>query len=136
MCYSMVFFCKQKTAYEMRISDCSTDVCSSDLQRSNDAARTVDRPRAPSRPGRHVFAPHDIQEQATRMANPKPDARTRFRRSTRDGADGRTPTRMTSDRTPADPADTQQAGGQAELVGLPRVRETVGESAGESADKK
>src|SRR3546814_6959317 len=27
------FFCfKQKTAYEMRISDCSSDVCSSDLQ--------------------------------------------------------------------------------------------------------
>src|SRR3546814_17761593 len=26
------FFCKQKTAYEMRISDWSSDVCSSDLQ--------------------------------------------------------------------------------------------------------
>src|SRR3546814_4189523 len=25
------FFFKQKTAYEMRISDCSSDVCSSDL---------------------------------------------------------------------------------------------------------
>src|SRR3546814_8698518 len=33
--YSIVFvvffFCKQKTAYEMRISDWSSDVCSSDL---------------------------------------------------------------------------------------------------------
>src|SRR3546814_11551950 len=28
---SCVFFCKQKTAYEMRISDWSSDVCSSDL---------------------------------------------------------------------------------------------------------
>src|SRR3546814_5857423 len=28
-----VFFFKQKTAYEMRISDWSTDVCSSDLAR-------------------------------------------------------------------------------------------------------
>src|SRR3546814_16782709 len=28
-CY--FFFCKQKTAYEMRISDWSSDVCSSDL---------------------------------------------------------------------------------------------------------
>src|SRR3546814_14822185 len=28
---SVVFFCKQKTAYEMRISDWSSDVCSSDL---------------------------------------------------------------------------------------------------------
>src|SRR3546814_6479687 len=26
-----VFFCKQKTAYELRISDWSSDVCSSDL---------------------------------------------------------------------------------------------------------
>src|SRR3546814_8048720 len=34
MCYSLVllfFFFKQKTAYEMRISDWSSDVCSSDL---------------------------------------------------------------------------------------------------------
>src|SRR3546814_14378716 len=27
-----IFFCKQKTAYEMRISDWSSDVCSSDLK--------------------------------------------------------------------------------------------------------
>src|SRR3546814_14771086 len=31
MCYSLFFFFKQKTAYEMRISDWSSDVCSSDL---------------------------------------------------------------------------------------------------------
>src|SRR3546814_7068399 len=30
MCY-FIFCCKQKSAYEMRISDCSSDVCSSDL---------------------------------------------------------------------------------------------------------
>src|SRR3546814_10349002 len=31
-CYVLfVFFFKQKTAYDMRISDCSSDVCSSDL---------------------------------------------------------------------------------------------------------
>src|SRR3546814_3657302 len=29
--YKIVFFFKQKTAYEMRISDWSSDVCSSDL---------------------------------------------------------------------------------------------------------
>src|SRR3546814_5265116 len=29
--YSFIFFFKQKTAYEMRISDWSSDVCSSDL---------------------------------------------------------------------------------------------------------
>src|SRR3546814_5725880 len=31
------FFCKQKTAYEMRISDWSSDVCSSDLGPSRPA---------------------------------------------------------------------------------------------------
>src|SRR3546814_6133903 len=31
LCYRFFFF-KQKTAYEMRISDWSSDVCSSDLQ--------------------------------------------------------------------------------------------------------
>src|SRR3546814_6867022 len=31
MCDMCVFLCKQKTAYEMRISDWSSDVCSSDL---------------------------------------------------------------------------------------------------------
>src|SRR3546814_6499424 len=32
MVRSGCFFCKQKTAYEMRISDWSSDVCSSDLE--------------------------------------------------------------------------------------------------------
>src|SRR3546814_6524690 len=31
LCFSLFFFFKQKTAYEMRISDWSSDVCSSDL---------------------------------------------------------------------------------------------------------
>src|SRR3546814_974744 len=30
-CLGILCFCKQKTAYEMRISDWSSDVCSSDL---------------------------------------------------------------------------------------------------------
>src|SRR3546814_3588653 len=33
ICYFVFFFFKQKTAYEMRISDWSSDVCSSDLRR-------------------------------------------------------------------------------------------------------
>src|SRR3546814_3753716 len=37
--YCFFFFFKQKTAYEMRISDWSSDVCSSDLA---DHARPVD----------------------------------------------------------------------------------------------
>src|SRR3546814_7429450 len=32
VCCMSLFFFKQKTAYEMRISDWSSDVCSSDLQ--------------------------------------------------------------------------------------------------------
>src|SRR3546814_2581267 len=32
LCVSYFFFFKQKTAYEMRISDWSSDVCSSDLR--------------------------------------------------------------------------------------------------------
>src|SRR3546814_6641024 len=31
LCFGLFFFFKQKTAYEMRISDWSSDVCSSDL---------------------------------------------------------------------------------------------------------
>src|SRR3546814_1452295 len=34
------FFFKQKTAYEMRISDWSSDVCSSDLSRRSAGVRT------------------------------------------------------------------------------------------------
>src|SRR3546814_7048514 len=39
--FSFFFFFKQKTAYEMRISDWSSDVCSSDLR------LTLDRDAAP-----------------------------------------------------------------------------------------
>src|SRR3546814_6340526 len=35
------FFCKQKTAYEMRISDWSSDVCSSDLTYSTTPIATA-----------------------------------------------------------------------------------------------
>src|SRR3546814_20766205 len=34
-CFLCFFFFKQKTAYEMRISDWSSDVCSSDLDQSS-----------------------------------------------------------------------------------------------------
>src|SRR3546814_7366156 len=40
----MVFFFKQKTAYEMRISDWSSDVCSSDLGRSGRGGRAEGDP--------------------------------------------------------------------------------------------
>src|SRR3546814_2422055 len=45
------FFDKQKTAYDMRISDWSSDVCSSDLRRSHSRCRirSCDGCRAPGR---------------------------------------------------------------------------------------
>src|SRR3546814_10088449 len=61
LCYDfMFFFFKQKTAYEMRISDWSSDVCSSDLgggalhrprPRRNDADLRGTRRFARLRPG-------------------------------------------------------------------------------------
>src|SRR3546814_1961141 len=42
------FFCKQKTAYEMRISDWSSDVCSSDLGRHIQSRQGEQLPRAGS----------------------------------------------------------------------------------------
>src|SRR3546814_12779228 len=41
MCLYLFFFFKQKTAYEMRISDWSSDVCSSDLARERGDTRPV-----------------------------------------------------------------------------------------------
>src|SRR3546814_12483236 len=40
---SVIFFFKQKTAYEMRISDWSSDVCSSDLDDADRARQIVKR---------------------------------------------------------------------------------------------
>src|SRR3546814_1055745 len=37
-CFAFFFFFKQKTAYEMRISDWSSDVCSSDLSVSTNTS--------------------------------------------------------------------------------------------------
>src|SRR3546814_1168784 len=48
----LFFFFKQKTAYEMRISDWSSDVCSSDLQRPRDRQGC----HAPQGPLRHLPA--------------------------------------------------------------------------------
>src|SRR3546814_5699756 len=40
--FGLFVFFKQKTAYEMRISDWSSDVCSSDLQPTNGSCRPID----------------------------------------------------------------------------------------------
>src|SRR3546814_16972446 len=46
LCIALFFFVKQKTAYEMRISDWSSDVCSSDLRQRGlgDVGRQHDAP--------------------------------------------------------------------------------------------
>src|SRR3546814_3488940 len=46
MFFIFFFFFKQKTAYEMRISDWSSDVCSSDLPRLVDTSQYIQRLRA------------------------------------------------------------------------------------------
>src|SRR3546814_8998841 len=43
MFFVVFFFFKQKTAYEMRISDWSSDVCSSDLHQQLVAQRALDQ---------------------------------------------------------------------------------------------
>src|SRR3546814_2874730 len=47
MLFPFLFF-QQKTAYEMRISDWSSDVCSSDLQAQSDLKMTVGRAPGPA----------------------------------------------------------------------------------------
>src|SRR3546814_4529859 len=53
VCCLVFFFFKQKTAYEMRISDWSSDVCSSDLyERCDPLERRSHRSRRVRRPGK------------------------------------------------------------------------------------
>src|SRR3546814_3910649 len=62
-----VFVFKQKTAYEMRISDWSSDVCSSDLHVIADAAYDADPLRA--------FIADDLGATAQIKANPSRTAK-------------------------------------------------------------
>src|SRR3546814_1425793 len=54
--YYSSFFFKQKTAYEMRISDWSSDVCSSDLTWQGRHPPSVDRPYTAVFAGNHGIA--------------------------------------------------------------------------------
>src|SRR3546814_3956558 len=58
MLYYLFFFFKQKTAYEMRISDWSSDVCSSDLtgRWPTDEAESPDDERGSGREARALFS--------------------------------------------------------------------------------
>src|SRR3546814_13196671 len=66
-CCLFVFFFKQKTAYEMRISDWSSDVCSSDLAARVRRRGTADRCRRRGGGARH--------RHFHALANPARDAR-------------------------------------------------------------
>src|SRR3546814_7010200 len=61
------FFFKQKTAYEMRISDWSSDVCSSDLRAPRGSTSPKPRATAPLARGRPARDPED------RRRGPKAD---------------------------------------------------------------
>src|SRR3546814_9168557 len=66
----MFFFFKQKTAYEMRISDWSSDVCSSDLIIPPLSGRPSYRAGASGAPPRHAGpASHPSAEARTGVAN-------------------------------------------------------------------
>src|SRR3546814_9479175 len=59
--FVLLFFFKQKTAYEMRISDWSSDVCSSDL---------LPRAHDPDRPAAHVESQQAFQREIA-LADPR-----------------------------------------------------------------
>src|SRR3546814_10687162 len=52
MCF---FFFKQKAAYELRISDWSSDVCSSDLRRQGGAEDSRPAPHVPAQATDHLM---------------------------------------------------------------------------------
>src|SRR3546814_2649753 len=58
-CVSLLFFFKQKTAYEMRISDWSSDVCSSDLDGAAHQLQGVDREERILAEGRDAVAANE-----------------------------------------------------------------------------
>src|SRR3546814_3240977 len=79
--FSVVFFFKQKTAYEMRISDWSSDVCSSDLEVTFHGTR---RPE----PVQGVHHEKRIAKPAVAII-PIPGRARRFRNGRRHGGDDR-----------------------------------------------
>src|SRR3546814_4417071 len=68
VCFTIFFFCKQKTAYERRISDWSSDVCSSDLIGRIDHRQPKIRPAIPHRQRRGLDQPGQGLE---RVAQPR-----------------------------------------------------------------
>src|SRR3546814_5814835 len=99
------FFFKQKTAYEMRISDWSSDVCSSDLARAR-----VDLPRAHAAPRRRArHRPDEPQERhAARDRLHRLDRGARGRHHRHFGGRSRAPHRPPTCRRPEEPTPQLQ----------------------------
>src|SRR3546814_3757357 len=64
----VLFFFKQKTAYEMRISDWSSDVCSSDLLFRLEPPHQEERPRPDRRRPPRPLRPRRPEVPAVRLA--------------------------------------------------------------------
>src|SRR3546814_7660783 len=75
-CFCIFFFFKQKTAYEMRISDWSSDVCSSDLAGGYEKGGT--KAEGPARAA--AVAPAQGREVARKPCRRRGDRRRRARR--------------------------------------------------------
>src|SRR3546814_1395048 len=88
--FVVFFFFKQKTAYEMRISDWSSDVCSSDLascprQSPERSAVCSCAPRRPTATRRDNGASWNFAKRIFRACGKKPDrGEAREQRSMRD----------------------------------------------------
>src|SRR3546814_5579803 len=74
----MVFCFKQKTAYEMRISDWSSDVCSSDLHREVGVLRPAAGNDALSERLTGAFLRGQCDERYAAQVNLRPNALPRF----------------------------------------------------------
>src|SRR3546814_9565380 len=81
--YLLFFFFKQKTAYEMRISDWSSDVCSSDLRREKKDGASTSSARTEERVMQIYGSP---LEPASRQVSPSPPSRGRSRPLRRRGS--------------------------------------------------
>src|SRR3546814_2076626 len=89
MLRGLFFFFKQKTAYEMRISDWSSDVCSSDLEEAEGGARDPIRVHVEAMPAQEARACPKCDQQRPPVGHGGPLGfiRARPRRSDAAGLD-------------------------------------------------
>src|SRR3546814_6118743 len=79
LCFVFFFFFKQKTAYEMRISDWSSDVCSSDLEMVKSIGK-LDRNYVSHEYFNRHWQPESFSEVSAKLAEAKLDFRSEERR--------------------------------------------------------